>query len=489
MHIKRRNGPRSFLTHTNQPPVPQPQPHGRKPKRNYGQPGGEPRLGRALRRQLVPLTKKHYHRVREAYTRTRRGWMKDPMDVPQSNTRINNGMSIDDGRVAAGEFLGVRERRRMGHAMVQMRVQDARARAQERRARRRARYERYIEHLDDPELAADLQYLFNEDGGVQEQADVDPFRHVGSTLTIPQRNELLNRAKDWNIRDRRGPKNKFYEETKTAFNEILDSDPRFVDRVDADESAPHSLSLRDITHGAYEETKGDADIFGFPTSYSILAPEDPINDGVVPIESEPFNFHGMADVHMQMFRTRYINIRDTVEENFMRAIWAKSVQEAGPDGAELLYQQRLRTMKPYVLAEAKRKFMEAARTQNWGSSDKLDRNLYGKAHMEVQAKGVSPSQKRYSSLVSSLVDTNAEKLKDYAEHLFMGDTFIGDSRVLKRPIRNEQSVSGAISADQFLLDQENRTKSSNQLYGEGNLQHTNREHLSEEGHQKLHADS
>ena len=81
--------------------------------------------------------------------------------------------------------------------------------------------------------------------------------------------------------------------------------------------------------------------------------------------------------------------------------------------------------------------------------DTLDRNLYGKAHLEVQSKGVSPSQKRYSSLMSSIVDTNTEK--DYAEHLFMGDTFIGDSRVLKRPIRNEQSVSGAISADQFLL--------------------------------------
>ena len=72
------------------------------------------------------------------------------MSKIQSNTCINNGMNIDDGHVAAGEYLRPRERHRVGHTMVQMRIQDGRARAYERRARAeaaaRARYERYMDH-------------------------------------------------------------------------------------------------------------------------------------------------------------------------------------------------------------------------------------------------------------------------------------------------------------------------------------------------------
>ena len=196
MHIKRRSGPRSFLTHANQPSHVEQQPRGRKPKRNYGQPGGEPHLGRALHRQLAPLTKKNYHRVREAYTRTRRGWMKDPMDFPQSNTRINNGMSIADDRVAAGEFMGVRERRLVGRAMVRMRIDDARARAYATRAARAARY---AEHLDDPHLADDLNFLFDDYRMAGIGAVGDPLHQVGTTLTQAQKEELMKRAKDWNI--------------------------------------------------------------------------------------------------------------------------------------------------------------------------------------------------------------------------------------------------------------------------------------------------
>ena len=41
--------------------------------------------------------------------KTKQGQLIDPMDFFQSNTCINNGMSIDDGHVAAGEFMGEQE--------------------------------------------------------------------------------------------------------------------------------------------------------------------------------------------------------------------------------------------------------------------------------------------------------------------------------------------------------------------------------------------
>ena len=62
-----------------------------------------------------------------------------------------------------------------------------------------------------------------------------------------------------------------------------------------------------------------------------------------------------------------------------------------------------------------KKFLEAV-DKPWDQSNKLDRELYGQAHLKVQSKGVYVSLKQscYRSLVNSIVDTNAEKLVEYA---------------------------------------------------------------------------
>ena len=92
--------------------------------------------------------------------------------------------------------------------------------------------------------------------------------------------------------------------------------------------------------------------FGFLTSYSVFAPKDKVDDGVVPIDEEQFNFHGMSNAHMQMFILQYISILyDAVEDKFANVckVWEETVKEVGQGNTEPLYQQR------YIIAETKKK--------------------------------------------------------------------------------------------------------------------------------------
>ena len=157
---------------------------------------------------------------------------------------------------------------------------------------------------------------------------------------------------------------------------------------------------------------------------------------------------------------------------------------------ETTFRDKRAGINKYIEARAKKVFLESVKNE---PSHHFQTEIYTMAHHVAEQAGRGADRE----FISDVYQDHIRKLQQNAENLFIGDKFVDKAPVLKRPITNEQSVGGAISADQFLLDQENSAKSKNQIYGEGNLQRTNTIDLTatgklynpEEEVKKLHADS